>query len=180
MRVLRKLKLNYLRATLFLISSVITTFSSTSHANGEIQVIGLILAEPCTLVNDDIIVDFGVLTNKDLFRYDRLEKFSVELDCEPGTQEAVQVQFSSTNTSENNSILNLDTSSQASGVGIKIEDDKGNYIVFNEPQSSFMLNDGINNLNFTAHVSRKSDTLTLNDINLGAFTATASLIIEYK
>ncbi|WP_343595981.1 fimbrial protein [Acinetobacter sp.] len=180
MAISTKLKLKYLGTTLFLMFNTLAVFVPNAQANGEIQVIGLILAEPCTLVNNDIVVDFGVLTNKDLFKYDRLEKFSVELDCEPGTNETTQVQFSSTNTSENNTILNLDPTSQASGVGIKIQDDKGNYITFNQPQSSFYLKSGINNLDFIAHVSRKSDTLTLSDIHLGAFTATSSLIIEYQ
>lgn len=149
--------------------------------NGEIEVRGLILAEPCTPVNDDIIVDFGVLTNKDLFRYDRLEKFSIDLDCEPGTDEMVKIQFSSSNVSENDVLLNFDLSSQATGVGIKIEDElTGQLLKFNQPESSFQLQAGINSLNFIAHASRKQDTTVLSDITFGVFTATASFIIEYN
>jgi type 1 fimbria pilin len=148
--------------------------------NGEVKVYGTIIEQPCSVLNEEINIDFGIMTNKDLFRYNNeYRKFNIELECDLGINDAVSIQFNSANTSESNQLLNLAASSEASGVGIKIQDALGEILTFGKPTTSIEVMNGINNLEFTAFVTRRADTLVLNDIGLGTFEASATFEIIY-
>lgn len=152
-----------------------------STGNGEIQVFGSIVEQPCSVLNQEIDVDFNTMTNKDLFYgNDEKRKFQIELECDEGVNDTITVQFNSSNTSENNQLLNLSPSSQASGVGIKIQDNLGKILTFGNPTENINIQSGLNNLEFTAFVTIKADTLSLNDIGLGTFDATATFELRYE
>lgn len=149
--------------------------------NGELHIYGMILEEPCRVLNEDIIVDFGIMTNKDLFRgNNEYRKFSIELKCDVEVNKAVNLQFNGMNTSENNQLLDLAASSQASGVGIKIQDALGSILTFGTPTKLVDVSAGIHHLEFTAFVTKKADTFALNDISLGNFEAFATFQIQYE
>lgn len=153
---------------------------SRRTGNGEVQVFGSIVEQPCSVLNQEIEVDFGTMTNKDIFAFNNeYRKFHIELECDEGVDDTITVQFNGSNTSEDNQLLNLSASSQARGVGIKIQDNLGKILTFGQPTSSIDIRSGINNIEFTAFVTRKADTLTLNDIGLGTFDATATFELRY-
>ena len=148
--------------------------------SGEVKVYGTIIEQPCSILNEEINIDFGTMTNKDLFRYNNeYRKFFIELECDVGINDAVSVRFNSTNTSENRQMLNLSAQSQASGVGIKIQDASGRLLTFGEPSSSKEVIAGMNNLEYIAFVTGRSDSLVLSDIGLGTFEASATFEIIY-
>ena len=131
------------------------------------------------IVNCQTLATFGHPI-KDLFRYNNeYRKFYIELECDVGINDAVSVRFNSTNTSENRQMLNLSAQSQASGVGIKIQDASGRLLTFGEPSSSKEVIAGMNNLEYIAFVTRRSDSLVLSDIGLGTFEASATFEIIY-
>lgn len=151
-----------------------------AKGNGEIIVLGSIIEQPCTVLNEEINVDFEVMTNKDLFwGNDEKRNFFIELECELEVADLITVQFNSTDTSENGQLLNLAPSSQASGVGIKIKDALGNILTFGQPTKTLQITTGLNRLEFLAYVTRRTDTIVLGDIGLGTFEASATFNINY-
>lgn len=155
-------------------------YAYAAKGNGEVIVLGSIIEQPCSVLNEDIEVDFETMTNKDLFwGNDEKRNFTIELECELEVADLITIQFDSTDTSENGQLLNLSPSSQASGVGIKIKDALGNILTFGQPTGKVEINSGLNNLEFQAYVTRRADTQVLTDIGLGTFVATATFNIIY-
>ena len=163
-------------------------FSTSSFAENKVtsggtkvNISGVLLDEPCTLETDDIDVDFGYVTNKDLFYgNDEKRKFEIRLvDCKYEAFNGLSVQFLGTAT-ENNQLLNLNTTSSASGVGIKIFDDKGVPITFGQfsEVKNVLQANGI--LEFQAILTKESTVQSVNGITLGPFTAVAIFNLKYE
>jgi len=174
------------RLRILIMSFGILLFNSAHAApatgNGELVVTGRILEQPCITINDNpIIVDFGTITNKDIFKYSSMrQQFVIALNCDIGANGSVRVQFNSSNVSENNQLLNVSPQSQASGIGIKIEDESGNILTFGQRTVSVPISAGPNNIKFYSYVIKKSSTLQLSDIALGTFEASATFQIIYE
>lgn len=170
----------WFKITIVIYSLLFFSDAYAAKGNGEVIVLGSIIEQPCSVLNEEINVDFEVMTNRDLFwGNDEKRKFFIELECELEVADLVTVQFNSTDTSENSQLLNLAPSSQASGVGIKIKDALGNILTFGQPTATLQITTGLNRLEFLAYVTRRADTIVLGDIGLGTFEASATFNINY-
>lgn len=154
---------------------------SVSFANGEVKIFGLLREQPCAVMTENVEVNFGSVTNKDLFKNNHeLRDFQIELaNCGSATLKSIAVKFNG-NASENNTLLNLNASSAASGFGVKILNDYGEVMTFGETQKVQAFEQGRNVLNFTGMLQLSKDTTSVHDIAVGAFTATATFEVEYQ
>jgi type 1 fimbria pilin len=164
-----------------LFSSTTLAANNVDHGGTKVNISGVLLDEPCTLETDDIDVDFGYVTNKDLFYgNDEKRKFEIRLvDCKSEAFNGLTVQFLGTAT-ENNQLLNLNTGSVASGVGIKIFDDHGTPITFGQfgEVKKILQANGI--LEFQAILTKESTVQSVNEITLGPFTAVTIFNLKYE
>ena len=154
---------------------------SISFANGEVKIFGLLREQPCAVMTENVEVNFGSVTNKDLFHnHHEYRDFRIELaNCGSATLKSIAVKFNGI-TSENNTLLNLNASSTASGFGVKILNDYGEVMTFGETQKVQAFEQGRNVLNFTGMLQLSKDTTSVHDIAVGAFTATATFEVEYQ
>lgn len=171
------LKLAYLN--LILIGTLIPSISFAK--NGELKIFGLLREEPCAVMTENIEVNFGTVTNKDLFRNNNeLRDFQIEIaNCGSATLKSIGVKFYG-NASENNTLLNLNESSTASGFGVKILNDYGEIMTFGQTQKVQQFEQGRNVLNFTGMLQILKDTTSVDYITVGAFSATATFEVEYQ
>ena len=171
------IKLAYLNLILIGVLTPSVSFAN----NGELKIFGLLREAPCDVITDNVEVNFGIVTNKDLFRNNHeLRDFQIELTgCNDKTAKSIAVKFNG-NASENNTLLNLNASSTASGFGVKILNDYGEIMTFGETQKVQAFQQGRNVLNFTGMLQLSKDTTSVQDIVVGAFTATATFEVEYQ
>lgn len=98
-------------------------------------------------------------------------------DCPPSVQKnGVRVTFNGNETAEMAGFLAFDTSSPASGVGIGLETEQGEHVLFNDAEGViFPLSEGSNDLVMHAWLL----VIPGQEVLPGTFTATSTVIFEY-
>lgn len=165
-------------ASLLLLLGIIASSEAT-----EMKITGVLIDEPCSLNPSDgnINVEFGELTDKDLYNSRRIEQpFYIELtECNSSAIKTLSVKFMGEASSQQPGLLALDSSSQASGIAIGIESEGVSLPINSQQGASFPFKNGNNTLAFNAYVRADPDAITQKNIGLGHFTATTTFVFEY-
>lgn len=145
---------------------------------------GVLIDEPCSISpnNGNINVEFGELTDQDLYNIRRIEQpFYIELtECNSSAIKTLTIKFIGEESRQQAGLLALDSTSQASGIAIGIESN-GVMLPMNSQQgATFPFKNGNNTLAFNAYVKADPDAIAQKNIGLGHFTATATFVFEYN
>nr|WP_314267251.1 fimbrial protein [uncultured Moellerella sp.] len=151
----------------------------------KIHIFGTLLGHACSVEQTEIFVEFGNVTNKDLYFHSRTPSipFSLEIKgCDLDFDNDAIVSFigNESNHLSLQGFLDIDDSSQASGIGIGIENADGKFLPLREESSKFNINATDMTLNFNAFIQADSEAIKNKSILLGEFTATSIFVIEYE
>lgn len=139
----------------------------------------IVVNQACSLRDGDenIAVDFGNVTNKDLLRNDRTpgKHFQLHLDgCDTAISNGVSVTFTGRTALENSALLALDDDE---GIAIGLEMN-GQQLPFNKPSPVIPLTMGDNSLDFIAYVQLLPSGK--NALTIGEFSAAAQFVLDYE
>lgn len=170
--------------TALLAVSVLLTGTAFS-AEDNVKFDGTLVAEPCVIPpgEEAIILDFGSVINKDLYANQRTrsQPFSIHLtECDPAVAKTVSVTFSGMESEKLPGLLALDAGSEAKGIAIGLETDKGVAQTLNQASPVVDLVSGENLLNWRAYVQGEPDALENKSLTPGGFTATATFALDYE
>ncbi|ALH95498.1 fimbrial protein [Acinetobacter equi] len=152
--------------------------SSTTQANDRvINVVGLLVAKPCEIINTEIDVNFDAVNTPQLMSDSAPTKdFQIRLNNCPSSN--IRTKFVGEGV-DNNQLLGLSTGSTAQGVGIRLYDEQNRVIPIGQDTVGVSGVPGVVHvLNFHAQVAKLSDATTA-DLVSGAFTATATYEVSY-
>lgn len=145
---------------------------------------GVLIDDPCSMIPNDgnMYVDFGDITDKDLYNSRRIEApFYIELtECSSSAIKTLTVKFSGKESTKQPGLLALDSSSLASGIAIGIENNGIALPINGQQGATFPFQNGNSSLPFTAYVQADPDVLAQKNVGLGPFTATATFVFEYN
>lgn len=141
---------------------------------------GTVLKEPCTVEPNEIEVEFGDMSNKDIIIGRKKNRnFRINLiDCNLNAFQEYSIQFDGIAT-ENNQLLSLDPTSNGSGVGIRITDDQDRPVIFGTPTVKIRPIAPDNFIQFKATLQKRNDITDLSQIELGEFTAVSIFTVIY-
>ncbi|WP_171264680.1 fimbrial protein [Acinetobacter sp. ANC 4558] len=153
---------------------------STSYANDRIiNISGLLVTKPCDLLTSEVDINFGVTNSPELMNDTaKRHDFIIRLNNCPSVN--VRAKFIG-NSTDNNQILNVSEDSTASGIGIRLYDERGHVVTFGEDTSSTIGVEGVVHiLHFQAQVAKLQSIQSAGQIREGAFTATATYEVVYN
>lgn len=167
------------------LSAFMLGFSSIATAapnltNSLVYIKGTVSNEPCVVQPNEIEVEFGDISNKDIIIGRKINRdFRINLiDCNLSAFQEYSIQFDGIAT-ENNQLLSLSSTSVGSGVGIRIFDDQDRPITFGTPTAKIRPLTQDNFLEFKATLQKRSDITELNQVQLGEFTAISIFTVIY-
>ncbi|CAI0981483.1 fimbrial protein [Serratia quinivorans] len=145
---------------------------------------GELVAEPCVVAagDDQVALDFGELTNKDLYSYGRTKGKAFQLrltGCDPAIAKNVRVTFSGSENSKLPGLLALDGASQAGGVAIGLETPAGVALALDKPSEKYPLKVGSTLIDLQAYVRVEPQAVTDKSLTLGSFSTTATFTLDY-
>lgn len=152
-------------------------------AESDINFRGTLISEPCTVTENDIVIDFGTIPNKNFYDYmpprTWLKSFQVALkDCDLSLGNQVKVMFTGMEDAEQHGRLAV------TGIGVKniavgIQGINGKDIPINKQTESYPLSAGTTILKFKSYIQASSAGIKNHAVGLGSFEATASFVLEY-
>ncbi|WP_260676930.1 fimbrial protein [Limnobaculum zhutongyuii] len=169
-----------------IVAALIATASlsavSAFAADGKINFVGAITADPCTVVNDisnPLTVTLGTVANtafKNAGDVAAPTKFTIALKNCPATVTSAKVKFDGTADSNVNTILALtQETGVATNVGIQLTDSKNVVVPLHTASSAYSLATGDNNLDFVARYYATAATVTAGPAN-----STSNFTIVYN
>lgn len=171
----KKLTLAVLLATIGMSSSVLAS-------DGTVKFTGIITDKACTVdtASKDQTVDLGTVAKTAFAAKGDVaaaKSFVIKLKTCPTdvTTNGAAVRFDGAAKGGDASILDLDTTSVATDVGIQIKDAKNTVVKLFENSSVYKLVEGDNDLNFTARYISTSDT-----VGAGSANSSAQFTIIYQ
>lgn len=129
----------------------------------------------------DQLVEMGTVIVKTLYRYGHTTPvpFSIKLtDCKTTVFKSVSVTFSGAEDGELPGKLAINNG--ANGAAIALFDHQGADISLNKATSAVALQNGPNNLNFTAYVQGRPSAIQNQSITEGEFTSVANFVLAYQ
>lgn len=147
---------------------------------------GTLVALPCTIPESDqnIKVNMGTINARNLYFYQRTPSvpFTLHLeDCDTSIAKNVTATFTGAESTGIPGALAIDsTQSTASGIALGLEDENGKNLSLNQATSAQALFSGENILSFGAYVEGDPDAVKEQKIQLGQFTAIATLSLNYE
>ncbi|WP_420029335.1 fimbrial protein [Serratia fonticola] len=147
---------------------------------------GTLIEDACEVYPGDeaVELDFGTVIDKYLYLNTRThsQPFAIRLiNCDLALGREVKVTFSGTESAALPGRLALDGTSQASGVAIGLETAGGAPLALNTGKYTQALQTGSNNtVNLKAYVQGEPLALQSRTVGRGAFTATATFMLEYE
>lgn len=159
--------------------------SPMAYADGNLQMDGTLVTEPCTLDPglNTITVSFGTVIKKGLYREPRssVQTFKVSLsDCDVSLGHDVTLTFTGEESqAEGMSGYLATTGPGSTGIVIGIETQDGSAVAINEPTPAFKLHDGLSEIYFQAYVLATPEAVRNQSLAAGDFSATATLDIDY-
>lgn len=144
-----------------------------------------VLTQPCVIPpgEENITLDFGSVSAKDLYTYTRTasKDFAIHLaNCDTRVAKKVKVTFSGTEDSALPGLLALDVGSQGKGIAIGIETAAGALLNLNQTSDAYMLLDGDNRINMKAYAQIRPDAQAKRSLGEGAFRASAIFTLDYE
>lgn len=150
-----------------------------------VHMYGTLVAEPCIIPagEDEIKLDFGTVVEKFLYQYARTasQPFSIHLaECDLSIGTTVRMTFLGTESTALPGLLAPDAGSSVRGIAIGIETPEAKTIRINKASDKFALRSGDNHIPFRAWVQGEPQAVSHKKITPGAFSATATLALEYE
>ncbi|KPD02935.1 fimbrial protein [Moellerella wisconsensis] len=173
---------------MFLTFLYISVLSNTAIAESlgilqtRIEVKGVLIGNTCDIENNDIKVEMGRYTNKDLQFHDRMPSVPFEIkikNCGVDFENDAKITFTGNESTDFDlqGFLALDASSSASGFAIGFEDNTGHFLPLYQQSKVYPLKGDNGVMQFKAFL--KADK-KLNKVVSGEFFATANFLIEYE
>ncbi|EMI5492684.1 type 1 fimbrial protein [Providencia stuartii] len=146
---------------------------------------GILVEEPCIIKPGDesVRLDFGNVPDKNLYAYGRTvsEAFTINLsECDTSVGKSVNVTFSGTANMALPGYLALQSSSNASGFAIGIEDADGTFLPVNTQGEKLALQNGTTALKFKAYLKGEPEAISKREIKRGPFNAIATFKLDYE
>lgn len=167
------------------LSIPLQTFAASDITQTVITIRGEILGPTCEVKDQNLMVDFGTLTNKDLFWHTRSPSrgFAIEFECTTKDSYDVAISFTGQETFyldlQRMIIIDGDTPSNPWGVAIQLTYENGNPIPINAETETFKIKN-LSALNFKAFVQASQNAINNKNIRLGEFNAVANFLVEYQ
>ncbi|CAI0789056.1 Fimbrial adapter papK precursor [Serratia quinivorans] len=158
--------------------------ASGAQAATDMKFHGELVAEPCVVAagDDQVALDFGELSNKDLYSSGRTKGKAFQLrltGCDPAIAKDVRVTFSGTESSKLPGLLALDGASQAGGVAIGLETPTGVALALDKPSEKYPLKTGSTVIDLQAYVRAEPQAVTDKSLTLGSFSTAATFTLDY-
>lgn len=175
---MRKFHIFNILALLFMVSN---SHAEIESLGGDMQFHGTVVSRPCDIAteSEDQVVEMRTVLVKMLYRnqHSTPESFSIKLlNCKTDVFKTVDIIFSGTEDQELPGHLAI--SGEAAGAGIALFDSSGAAIDLGTPVTR-SLNEGNNQLDFTAWLVGQPKALENKDISVGKFTAIANFTLSY-
>ncbi|MCW2255645.1 type 1 fimbria pilin [Providencia alcalifaciens] len=156
--------------------------ASSGILQTRIEVRGILIGNTCDIVNNDVKVEMGHYTNKDLLFHDRMPSVPIEIhikNCGVDFENDAKITFTGNESSaiDLQGFLALDPSSTTSGFAIGFEDDNGLFLPLYQESKIYPLKGDSGVLRFNAFL--KADKKSSRIVS-GEFFATANFLIEYE
>ncbi|EKT65062.1 fimbrial protein [Providencia burhodogranariea] len=147
-----------------------------------IEVRGILIGNTCEIVNNDLKVEMGPYTNKDLVFHDRMPSVPFEIqikNCGVDFNKDAKITFTGNESSviDLQGFLALDSTSSTSGFAIGFENDEGNFLPLYQESKVYPLKSDSGVLKFKAFLKADKNAKR---IASGEFFATANFLIEYE
>jgi type 1 fimbria pilin len=179
---LKKLN-NWLVISIF--SIPMYSFAADDNRQTTIRIYGEILGPTCKIKDDDLFVEFGTLTNKDLLWHGRSSSrdFAIEFECTAKDNYNVAISFTGQETFYNDLqrliIIEGDTPANPWGIAIQLVEPNGENMPLNAETATYQIKDQTA-LNFKAFVKVSQSAINSRSIRLGEFNAIANFLVEYQ
>lgn len=172
-------------AIFFFILNVYNILFSKVYASENLKFKGVLVEAPCSLrVGDDnVILNFGSVVNKYLYENKRTkgEIFTIHLDdCDIKSVKGVNVTFLGNESSTVPGALSLDSTSTALGIVVGIETLNGNIIPVNTKSPITPITQTDTSLSYIGFLQAEPYALANNSIVEGAFTSSATFLLDYQ
>ncbi|WP_244637253.1 fimbrial protein (plasmid) [Pantoea agglomerans] len=161
--------------------------AGSAVAGGEnVKFSGTLVALPCTIPDSDrpIRVPMGNINAHDLYLHQAMPRIPFILhlqDCDTQIAGRVSVTFSGVEDAALPGYLAVDGGqSEASGIGIGLENSNGEQIKVNQATASYALLSGNNELGFQAFIAGEPEAVKERSIQTGNFSAAAILEVSYE
>ena len=174
-----------LKRWLLLVALTSTNSFAVDVDQTNIRIYGEILGPSCQVKQEDLYVEFGTLTNKDLIWHGQSisQDFNIEFECETADSYDVAITFTGQETFYSDLqrliIINGDTPSNPWGVAIQLTDTNGRSIPINAETETYQIKDN-SILNFKAYVKASQNAINNKNIRLGEFESVANFLVEYQ
>ncbi|OTG80101.1 hypothetical protein B9T31_16460 [Acinetobacter sp. ANC 4558] len=161
------------------------SFAADDIAQTIIRIHGEILGPTCKIKDEDLFVDFGTLTNKDLLWHGRSSSrdFAIEFECQTEDIYNVAISFTGQETFYTDLqrliIIQGDTPLNPWGIAIQLVEPNGENMPLNAETATYTIKDQ-SALNFKAFVKVSQSAISRKNIRLGEFNAIANFLIEYQ
>lgn len=160
---------------------VSNSYAEIELLGGDMEFHGTVVSRPCDIAteSEDQVVEMRTVVVKMLYRnqHSTPEPFSIKLlNCKTDVFKTVDVIFTGTEDAELPGHLAI--SGEAAGAGIALFDPSGAAIDLGTPITR-SLNEGNNQLNFSAWLVGQPKALEEKDITVGQFTAIANFTLSY-
>lgn len=144
---------------------------------------GALVAEPCTLQEAELKLDFGTVVDKELYRHQRTGSKPIKInliDCDLSLGNSVRISFGGPASPALPGLLALDAGSAAQGVAIGFETLQGQPLPLNDWGSDNRLTAGDNLIVLQAYIQGEPEALAQRKISLGVFSAIATFTLRYE
>lgn len=161
-----------------------------------IEIRGEVLGVTCSVKEENLVVDLGETTNKDLFFHKRArnhQNFEIEFECAPGEEYTIDFTFTGTSSQD----VDLQGTVQVLGtsdptitqpltpwrVGVQLAagfDEQYLFSINNEfGELNYKIQDG-SKIPFSAYLRLSSLVPTVDQVPTGYYEATANFLVEYE
>ncbi|WP_426576366.1 fimbrial protein [Xenorhabdus stockiae] len=183
---------DYARKLLVLPALFLLGVSSLQNAYAQdnlrqnVRITMTVLAPSCVIKPEDkaMEVDFGSITSRDLYLYQRTpsQPFRLHLEeCDPKVAQKVNIKFVGQESKEQPGLLAFSHGSNASGAAIGMEKLDGTPLPFNKTaQFSLAGTNSSHVIPFQAYVKADPKALLQNKIGVGEFNAMATFELSYE
>lgn len=144
---------------------------------------GALVAEPCTLQEADLELDFGTVVDKELYTHQRTGGKSLQItlqDCDLSLGKSVRISFGGQANLALPGLLALDAGSAAQGVAIGFETLQGQPLPLNDWSSDKILTSGHNLIALQAYIRAEPEAIAQKTITLGTFSAITTFTLRYE
>ncbi|MGY3913511.1 fimbrial protein [Aeromonas piscicola] len=162
-------------ASLLVVSHQVAAYSDTFKIN----ITHTIVEVPCFVVpaDENLSVDFGTIERNTLMTDGHTNSvgFKFNVDCSGSAANNVSVKLTGIADSNDPELLALSAGSDAKGIAIALEGPDGKAMPLNEFLAPKAIDDVDMEFSFSAYVKRVNNSA----VNVGPFTAMASLVMKF-